>query len=83
MKNTESPVSCAAQALNLELEHPKNLKDELTINSIKAMNLDLIIVIAYGFIIPKEILRIPNMDAIIFTHPYFLVGEGLHQFKDQ
>ena len=43
MKNTESPVSCAAQALNLELEHPKNLKDELTINSIKAMNLDLII----------------------------------------
>ncbi len=60
MKNTESPVSCAAQALNLELEHPKNLKDELTINSIKAMNLDLIIVIAYGFIIPKEILRIPK-----------------------
>ena len=60
MKNTESPVSCAAKALNLELEYPKNLKDELIINSLKAMNLDLIIVIAYGFIIPKEILNIPK-----------------------
>ena len=60
MKNTESPASCAAKALNLELEYPKNLKDELIINSLKAMNLDLIIVIAYGFIIPKEILNIPK-----------------------
>ena len=60
MKNTESPVSCAAKDLNLELDYPKNLKDELIINSLKAMNLDLIIVIAYGFIIPKEILNIPK-----------------------
>lgn len=60
MKRSLSPIASVAKELNLELEFPENLKDQSIINSIKLMKLDLIIVIAYGFIIPKEILSIPK-----------------------
>jgi methionyl-tRNA formyltransferase len=51
MKSSLSPIALAA---------PEDLRDQSIINSIKSMKLDLIIVIAYGFIIPKEILNIPK-----------------------
>jgi methionyl-tRNA formyltransferase len=60
MKSSLSPIAFAAKELNLQLESPENLRDQSIINSIKSMKLDLIIVIAYGFIIPKEILNIPK-----------------------
>ena len=60
MKSSLSPIAFAAKELNLQLESPEDLKDQSIINSIKSMKLDLIIVIAYGFIIPKEILNIPK-----------------------
>ena len=60
MKSSSSPIAFAAKELNLQLESPENLRDQSIINSIKSMKLDLIIVIAYGFIIPKEILNIPK-----------------------
>ena len=60
MKSSLSPIAFAAKELNLQLESPENLGDQSIIKSIKSMKLDLIIVIAYGFIIPKEILNIPK-----------------------
>ena len=54
MKSSLSPIAFAAKELNLQLESPEDLKDQSIINSIKSMKLDLIIVIAYGFIIPKS-----------------------------
>ena len=60
MKISLSPIAFAAKELNLQLESPENLRDQSIINLIKSMKLDLIIVIAYGFIIPREILNIPK-----------------------
>lgn len=60
MKNSFSSVAKCAEELSLPLEYPENLKDNAVINSIKKLHLDMIIVIAYGFIIPKEILSLPK-----------------------
>ncbi|EAI4298363.1 methionyl-tRNA formyltransferase [Campylobacter lari] len=44
--------------LNIEIFTPKSLKDENTINGIKSLKPDFIVVAAYGKILPKEILDI-------------------------
>ena len=60
MRSSLSPVALAAEELSLPLEFPENLKDKEIIESIKKLDLDMVIVIAYGFIIPKEILSLPK-----------------------
>ena len=60
MQESLSPVAVTAEELSLALEFPKNLKNIEVIESIKKLDLDMIIVIAYGFIIPKEILSLPK-----------------------
>ena len=61
MKKSNSPIANAANELSLISEFPINLKDKKLIDSIKKLDLDMIIVIAYGFIIPKEVLSIPKL----------------------
>jgi|TARA_B100000929_G_scaffold98859_1_gene77718 methionyl-tRNA formyltransferase len=60
MEVTNSPVINFAQSKGLNYSHPDNLKDELEVKKIKELELDIIIVIAYGLIIPREILTIPK-----------------------
>lgn len=55
---------------NLALEHgipvfqPVRIKDENFINLIKNLNADLFVVVAYGKILPKELLALPKLGAI-------------------
>lgn len=59
-----TPVKQFALENNLKIVQPKNFKDENTINEIKQMNPDLIVVVAYGKILPKSLLDIPKFGAI-------------------
>ncbi len=51
---TKSPIHTCAEELNLEIKTPKKIDEEF--KYLKEVNLDLVIVVAYGQLIPKKIL---------------------------
>lgn len=59
-----SPVKQFGLDKNIKVMQPKKLKDEELINEIKEINPDSIVVVAYGKIIPKEIIDIPKYGII-------------------
>ncbi len=61
MEITNSPIINYAQSKSLNFSYPDNLKDENEVLNIKELNPDIIIVIAYGLIIPRSILEIPKI----------------------
>ena len=65
LKKTLSPVGKFAEEYQLPLEYP-DLKDPKIINKIKELNPDIIFVIAYGYILPKEIIEIPKFGCFNF-----------------
>lgn len=65
MKLTPSPVKKFALEKNIEIYQPLKIrKNEEFINKIKNLNPDIICVVAYGKILPKEILDIPKYGCI-------------------
>ena len=60
MQISKSPVALYAEENNLELYSPKELRSPEEIKFIRDMNLDFIVVIAYGLILPEEILNLPK-----------------------
>jgi len=58
-----SPVKLCAQEYNLKILQPETITDVLAEN-IQALNPDLIVVIAYGKILPKQVLNIPRLGCI-------------------
>ena len=65
LKKTLSPVGKFAEEYQLPLEYP-DLNDPKIINKIKELNPDIIFVIAYGYILPKEIIEIPKFGCFNF-----------------
>jgi len=61
MEITSSPIINYAESKGLNFSYPDNLKDENEVLKIKELNPDIIIVIAYGLIIPRSILEIPKI----------------------
>lgn len=61
LKLQPSPVKETALAANLPIEQPIHLKSEETQARMKAYQADLMIVSAYGLILPKAILEIPKL----------------------
>ncbi len=55
-KFTKSPIHKCAEELNLEIKTPKIIDEEF--EYLKEINLDLVIVVAYGQLIPKKILNL-------------------------
>ena len=49
---------------NVPVFTPKNFKEEKEINHLKNMNCDVLVVAAYGIILPEEILSIPKFGAL-------------------
>ena len=65
MKLTKSPVKEYAQQKNIKIYQPKKIRNnEEFINEIKKMKPEVICVVAYGKILPKEILEIPEKGCI-------------------
>lgn len=59
-----SPVKVLAQETGLPVEQPLNFKDPETIDRLKAHQPDLMVVAAYGLILPKTVLGIPRRGCI-------------------
>ena len=69
---TVSPVDKSAAELGISVRTPKSLKNNIEeINFLKSLDLDLIIVVAFGLILPQEILNIPKYG-ILNLHPSLL-----------
>ncbi len=63
-KIKKSEVKEKAEELGLEVFQPLKIKTEDSVNVIKNLNPDLIVVIAYGQILSKDILDIPKFGCI-------------------
>lgn len=65
MKTVASPVKEFAIEKGIEVYQPQKVKNNVEfINIIKELNPDIICVVAYGKILPKEILEIPKLGCI-------------------
>ena len=63
-KEMPTPVKVVAQQAGIPVFQPHNLRDQKVIETLKKETIDLLIVVAYGFILPKEILDWPQFGAI-------------------
>ena len=63
-KITPPPVKALAMEKNIPVYQPETLKTEEEIERIREMKPDLLVVIAYGRILPKALLDIPAYGAI-------------------
>ena len=63
MKLNKSPIHLLAEQKNISVFHPEKLDNEV-INLLNTIKPDLIIVMAYGKLIPKEILELPTHGCI-------------------
>ena len=59
-----SPIKEFALANDLKIYQPENFKDSALIEEIRNMKADLIVVVAYGKILPKEVIDIPKYGII-------------------
>lgn len=61
-----SPSSVKSLALdnNLQVLQPVNLKSAETLSELRVLNCDIMVVVAYGLILPKEILDTPKYGCI-------------------
>jgi len=64
MKVTAPPVKVAAIELGLELYQPERIRDLGVVERLRALAPELIVVVAYGQIIPRSILEIPARGVI-------------------
>jgi len=63
-KLTASAVKEVAVANNLAVYQPDNFKQAESVETLASLNADLMIVVAYGFILPKSILTTPRLGCL-------------------
>ncbi len=63
-KVTPSPVKVAAQQLRLPVLQPEKIRDPAVVVRIRELKPDLMVVVAYGQIIPAEVLSIPAQGVV-------------------
>lgn len=68
---TSSPVKVLAEQHQLPIEQPKSLKDKTALHVLKELRPDIMVVVAYGQILPKDILVVPHYGCIN-VHPSLL-----------
>ena len=68
---TKTPVHIVAERNNLTVYTPKSLKRSDEQDKVRELNPDVIVVVAYGLIIPREVLSIPKYGCINI-HPSLL-----------
>lgn len=61
---TPSDVKVCALEHNLTVYTPSTLKDETEVQRLKELNPDLIVVVAYGKLLPKSVLDIPKYGCV-------------------
>lgn len=63
-KLTPSPVKQLAQEHNIDVFQPESLKAEQAQAELKRLNPDLMVVVAYGLLLPQAVLDIPKLGCI-------------------
>ena len=61
MKLSISPVAEFAEAENIEISSPPSISSSEELKKLQEMNLDMIIVVAYGLILPEEVINLPKL----------------------
>ena len=61
MKLSISPVAEFAEAKNIEISSPPSISSSEELKKLQEMNLDMIIVVAYGLILPEEVINLPKL----------------------
>jgi methionyl-tRNA formyltransferase len=64
LHSAPSPVKELAQKYKIPVETPEKVKDQIFVDKIRSLAPDLIVVVAYGKILPKELLDIPKYGSI-------------------
>lgn len=63
-KLTASPIKQVAIAADIPVYQPKTLRDSEAQKTLCKFNADVMVVVAYGLILPKEVLQIPRLGCI-------------------
>jgi len=63
-KISDAPVKHFAAAASLPILQPSRLKDDAFLSEVRALDVDLGVVAAYGKILPEELLRLPRLGMI-------------------
>jgi methionyl-tRNA formyltransferase len=63
-KLTASPVKQLAQAQGIPVYQPKNFKQEEALQELEQQGADLMVVVAYGLILPRRVLDAPRLGCI-------------------
>lgn len=63
-KNAGSPVKAKALELNIDVFQPISGRDDSFVETLSAIKPDLIVVVAYGIILPLEVLLLPRYGCI-------------------
>ncbi len=61
---TPPEVKVFAESKGLTVYQPATLRDEAVVDIIKSLNPDVIVVVAYGKLLPREVLEIPPLGCI-------------------
>jgi methionyl-tRNA formyltransferase len=64
MKLTPPPVKVAGLELGLEVYQPQRIREPEAVERLRALAPDLLVVVAYGQIIPRSVLDIPRLGAL-------------------
>ena len=64
MKLVASPVKLVAQEAGIPVFQPENFREEETVQQLRELKPDLLVVVAYGKILPQAVLDIPKYGAI-------------------
>lgn len=64
LKLASSPIKMLAQEFDIPIFQPLKIKDPQVVSYLKSLSPDLIVVVAYGQILPKEVLEIPLLGCI-------------------
>ena len=64
LKPAPPPVKVAAERLGLSIQQPLKIREPAAIDSLRAARPDLIIVVAYGQILPKSVLEMPSLGCV-------------------
>ena len=71
MKLTPSPVKAVAMELGLPVGQPERIRDPASVERLRELDPELIVVVAYGQIIPRSILALPR-SGIVNVHASLL-----------
>ncbi len=61
---TPSPVKELARSRGIEVHQPRTLRDDAAVATLEALRPDLMVVVAYGLILPPEVLAAPRLGCV-------------------